>query len=1078
MTRFYQRFLKARRHLRLRLLVTGLGGTLLLFGLGLGALALLNNFAPVQEGTALSLFVAWAVLSAVIGVFAMIAAWRHEAALGRMAGRVEGLHPEFMSALDCAVELSGRGAREPNPIEAALLRQVERQTATLPLESEALPPLLRGARPFGLLVLGVVLAAACLFTPVARKAQFHLADSLRGEFTGMAIEPGNAEHARGRDLVVSAEALRWETAVEIEFTEGGGRAHRYPLIVGREGRPEFRLFEVADDLRYRFHTASLTSPWFTLEIYDPPRLDELHIEAIPPAYSRLPRVTLYRVEDFEVLEGTRVEVRLASRFAGEAFLRIDETDTALRDVGNGHFSGSLTLDRSVRYSLVLRSGERETRTARRAINVFPDEPPVIEITAPGRDLTLEPGSTVPLEIYTADDFGVAAVDLTTTIAGREPVDRRLFRSGEVPRREETVFNRIDLDGIGAGDGDIVIYFATVRDNREPRPQAVRSEVFFIEVREEVEPEEMDGMDGEDQEQIDLRALIVEIKRLIRDTYGALSLEEREQLLANQEIATGLANVRNEVRFLLRELGTLDMSDEEREFVLGSLERTIHQLQEAISALNNNRTPDALPPEIEALRELVALENALRDNTVSRESQGEGSGEGAESESTEPGEESGQGEGPPPLPSIADLADALSDLNSLIDDQSALNRRMGRAERTNAPPPETAALGDNQSGLADRNREIAGRIARMPAAAPLTQLLGQADAHMGRAESALQAHEAGTGERHGIRAGESLVRAAGLLEGLINEIAGGMISSLSQSAEALSREQGAAAGESGAAGRGERPGDGLEDNQRGLGERFNEFQDGMGRVAAELRDLFPESASALDQVARQLEAAQTASTMTRAENALLYERFDRAEQFQERAAGDLAAAASGIQSAGEGLPTMGEAALREALARLSQARDELDALAQGDTGTGESPGQNGQESGAPGEGSEGGEGMPGEGEGEGIAQAGQPGSGSASDQLGSLRQEMANMLREISGRLDDNQLRNLAEALGGGIAADDLVASVRETDGTLTEASRALLRYLQTEGRSRQLDQIRRGAPPPGRYQRQIEAYFRSLAEGQ
>lgn len=1054
-----------------------MGGTLLLFGIGLGALALLNSFSPVKEGTALTLFAAWAVLSAVLGVVAMITAWRREAALGRMAGRVEGLHPEFMSALDCAVELSGRAAREPNPIEAALLRQVERQTATLPLESEALPPLLRGVRPFGLLVLGVLLAAACLFTPVARKAQFHLGDSLRGEFTGMAIEPGNAEHARGRDLVVSAEALRWETAVEIEYIEGGGRAHRYPLIVGREGRPEFRLFEVADDVRYRFHTASLTSPWFTLEIYDPPRLDELHIEAIPPAYSRLPRLTLHRVEDFEVLEGTRVEVRLASRFAEEAFLRIDEADTALRDDGNGHFSGSLTLDRSVRYSLVLRSGERETRTARRAISVFPDEPPVIEITAPGRDLTLEPGSTVPLEIYTADDFGVAAVDLTTTIAGGEPVDRRLFRSGEVPRREETVFNRIDLDSIGARDGDIVIYFATVRDNREPRPQAVRSEVFFIEVREEVEPEEVDGMDGE-QEQIDLRALIVEIKRLIRDTYGALSLEEREQLLANQEIATGLANVRNEVRFLLRELGTLDMSDEEREFVLGSLERTIHQLQEAISALNNNRTPDALPPEIEALRELVALENALRDNTVSRESEGEGGGEGAESESTEPGEESGQGEGPPPLPSIADLADALSDLNALIDDQSALNRRMGRAERTNAPPSETAALGDNQSGLADRNREIAGRIARMPAAAPLTQLLGQADAHMGRAGSALQAHEAGAGERHGIRAGESLVRAAGLLEGLINEIAGGMISSLSQSAEALSREQGAAAGESGAAGRGERPGDGLEENQRGLGERFGDLQDGMGRVAAELRDLFPESASALDQVARQLEAAQTASTMTRAENALLYERFDRAEQFQERAAGDLAAAASGIQSAGEGLPTMGEAALREALARLSQARDELDALAQGETGAGESPGQNGQESGAPGEGAEGGEGMPGEGEGEGIAQAGRSGPGSASDQLGSLRQEMANMLREISGRLDDNQLRNLAEALGGGIAADDLVASVRETDGTLTEASRALLRYLQTEGRSRQLDQIRRGAPPPGRYQRQIEAYFRNLAEGQ
>ncbi|MBC9889210.1 MAG: hypothetical protein F7B06_05020, partial [Opitutae bacterium] len=114
-----------------------------------------------------------------------------------------------------------------------------------------------------------------------------------------------------------------------------------------------------------------------------------------------------------------------------------------------------------------------------------------------------------------------------------------------------LFESLDLYGLDAMDGDVISYSATAMDNKAPEPNIVRSEVFFIEVRVNKEPIELEGMDLEGEtETVDVRALVIELKRIIRDTYAAMGLPVEDRIFANQEIGADLASLRNVIETVM------------------------------------------------------------------------------------------------------------------------------------------------------------------------------------------------------------------------------------------------------------------------------------------------------------------------------------------------------------------------------------------------------------------------------------------------------------------------------------------------------------------------------------------------
>ncbi len=1059
MTTFHTRLHDLRRALRLRLAGLSAAAALTGFAVALFVLEGYDRAASLRERPALVLTVL--ALAAALGGLAwgVTRAWRRHSRLRGIADKVEARHPELMDALHCAVELSERKAGEPNPVEAALLAQVEAYSRRIDFRAAVLPARLRAMPLAALLTLAILLAAAATQLPVVEKAAHHLNDLRRGTFTALAVDPGDTEVGRGRDLSVAAGVVRGEPELHIEYTNADGQRRRHPVFEGETGRPEFTFYDVRGEFRYRLLTPSVVSPWYEVDVYDPPELEDFALTTAPPAYTGLDPVEYREPADIDIIEGTVLRFAAETLSGHRVALLIEDREVDFAETDDGRHRLEHRPAQSGRYALVVRDGhDRETRTDRREIDIRRDEPPHIEIAVPGQDLVLEPGERVGVQVFAGDDFGVARVELSVTVAGGDP--RRAVLHDAPDRREPDVeaFYALDLEALGAEDGDVVIYFAEATDNRRPEGQRARSEVYFIEVREDVEPEEMDGMDGETEE-LDVRALIVEVKRIIRETYRSLALEGREQVRASQDLSVDLSRVRAGLTELRTQVRELIGPDNE---LMDLLEAANEELESAESLLSRNRGEPAIPREIAGLRNLVAFENAVRREMQAREGEGEGEGTG---EAEEPGEPGDGEEGTDPgedLPSLADLPPLLEDLNALIDSQSGLNRAMGRSERTGAPESENRALAEDQRGLSGQNQEIGERLAQLPAAAPLTQLLEQAGRSMGRAAEALDGHQPGRGERHGTRAGESLVNAAALLEGLINEMAGAMMLGLAERAEGLAGQQSGGAQASREAAVGERPPDGLEEAQTGLNTDFERLRDDLDRAAAELRGQFPEAARNLEQVGRDLDNNRTGGTMTRAANALLYERFDRAESLQEQAAADLDAAAGGLRDAGADVPALSDAAVRRALAELDRARRELGQLAEdGAEGEAAAPGENGDtDAMAAAE----------NGEGEGPSGEGEDGA----QRLANLRDRLSGLLGEAGDRLDDSQLRELAARLGEESGARTWDGQLRDTDAAVGTASRALLRHLQRSLNERATQRLSGDAP--SRYQRQVEEYFRRLSE--
>ena len=110
---------------------------------------------------------------------------------------------------------------------------------------------------------------------------------------------------------------------------------------------------------------------------------------------------------------------------------------------------------------------------------IPDEPPLVEISEPAKDLELAVDSDpLLIDVYANDDFGVSDIRLHVSHDG-EKYEEELFV--DPVEREKSVTGILDLNNYALAVGDVLTYMAFAVDNKEPEGQIARSEIYFIEI---------------------------------------------------------------------------------------------------------------------------------------------------------------------------------------------------------------------------------------------------------------------------------------------------------------------------------------------------------------------------------------------------------------------------------------------------------------------------------------------------------------------------------------------------------------------------------------------------------------------
>jgi hypothetical protein len=356
-----------------------------------------------------------------------------------------------------------------------------------------------------------------------------------------------------------------------------------------------------------------------------PGAARLHVRIEPPAHTRLSSRDEVDPERLEVVEGTRVRIRVAEAAAVPLRVRVgSQVLNAIRS--EGAVTAEAILTESGYLAIEPESGDERGTRRLLPVQVTPDRTPVVRIENPGRDLLLPPGTaTIPIAVVAQDDFGLEMLELRyTKVSGsgeqfefEEGTLRARVTKGSV--REWRAEAELPVETLDLGPGDSVVYCAFARDARPGDRGTASSDTFFVEIqgRGQVLLEGLEMPPEQERYALSQQMVVMKIERL----------RARERSMPRQAVAEEAALIAAEQRsvranFIFLMGGHVEDEVEEaehsHEIQEGRLENSarkeisaaIHYMTAAGQGLTAVDTAQALPPARAAVE---ALQRAFGRN---------------------------------------------------------------------------------------------------------------------------------------------------------------------------------------------------------------------------------------------------------------------------------------------------------------------------------------------------------------------------------------------------------------------------------------------------------------------------------
>ena len=217
-----------------------------------------------------------------------------------------------------------------------------------------------------------------------------------------------------------------------------------------------------------------------------PTIDHVDVTIEPPSYTGLPGRDGHDPSEVRAIAGSRLTVRVDATASAVALETADGRSSLTRGA-DGRFSGSVPA--LADGYLALEPGGTGVPGARRLIGVVvdPDQPPIVRIETPGKDMFV-PAVTAPIaiEISAQDDLGLASLKLAyTRVTGAG--ENFSFAEGDVPvtvaRADDRHWRATvswNLTSLSLAPGDMVVYHAIAADRR-PGALPVPSDAFIVQV---------------------------------------------------------------------------------------------------------------------------------------------------------------------------------------------------------------------------------------------------------------------------------------------------------------------------------------------------------------------------------------------------------------------------------------------------------------------------------------------------------------------------------------------------------------------------------------------------------------------
>lgn len=1005
-------------------------------------LDLYDVFSPIPETKAPNLVLGSLCVASLIWITLFLRACRKRPSLKHLAERIESTNSHLKDSLNTAVEIHQSG-RVPGVMEKRVLSEVSKKISTIAWN--------RGVRPnrtfWKYLTLGFCAGVLLSWWNSTRspflKAHAMLSDhrgivvnTANAGGVGLSLGPPDAEFKRGTDVSILADikrTYRGESKVWIEF-DGVGKSSKFEMLPSTDrSRMEFVIPAIREGIRYRVFTNSLESSWHTVTSYEPPSLEFAHWTITPPRYLNMDPIIHHGFGYHEVPEGSLVslDVRVLEQPENvAAMLRSTDGNHSLNAVGQVTFNRTFTLGKEWSAKLELSDLDKPGRSAVLhdpiVLSPIPDEPPVVEITSPAKDLEL-PFDAEPLliDLFAIDDHGISDLRLHVSHDGVKKEDPLFLDPIE---KEKEVTGILDLSEYPLAVGDVLTYMAFAVDNREPEGQVARSEVYFIEILPP-EGETLDsegqagGMDDETKE-IPIRQFINRTKKIFRDTYDAMLEEGEVRKVQSLAICTDSVDLKHEMTKTYDEFaGRFPISNG---IDLGELlnEATYHIEQTEIYT-GDYLLEESLESTEQTLRKLVQL-YALMQELEKQKAKGQGQpsessaeeGEAQESnETAEKSEDASQ--------RLEELSKQLEQLNQLKDRQDGLNDQIGQAAASGQKGKPNQELSGDQTDLRRELQEFRDRKYDQTGKLGDVTELDQAGREMNEGAGDLRRDSPGQAQPHGELASEALGKAASKIEREMAKLAADMVEQLTEQAQQLGQQQGNLRGETENAQGGQ--GEPLRDEQQSLNGGVEDLMQKIDRTARTLGRHREEALENLLRAMREARASEMERAGKQASNALLYEAFPQASKQQEQLEQGLSELGSQLQGVEDKL-RHGDSA------ELAELAEHLEAMRLEHSGMGE-------------------------------------------EQFRQSNEEAARLVGNLAGSESDERLINITRQFEESAISEGTMNGRSLSSGAVEQASRLVEQFFWEQALQERLIKNHQSTKAPAQYRKQVEKYFRRIAEG-
>ncbi|MGE0352925.1 MAG: hypothetical protein AB7Q69_06745 [Gemmatimonadales bacterium] len=453
------------------------------------------------------------------------------------------------------------------------------------------------------------------------------------------VTPGSVTLPRGADLQIQARLNNY-TADEVELAvrRGDSTWTRFPMLPDSGAAWSLELFDLDADAEYFVEAAGVRSPLFRVSVADLPAVSGLELEYRFPAYTGLPVQQQQDDGDIAALAGTAVEIRITTTLPapGGVLLMNGNDSLALESVDSVHLAGRINVRTPGSYRILLNAPRAGWINASPdyVIDVLEDQPPIVTVVKPGRDVTVTSIEEVFTEVTAQDDYGVRRLELVYSVNGGPEKVVDLKAGG---RKDVSGAHTLYLEEFGLEAGDLVSYYARAVDARAGSPQSSASDIYFMKVRafdKEYRQSDQAGQPGQPQEGMGnalssrQKDIIAATFRLVRDKDKYSDREWGENLAT---VALLQGRLREEVETLLGRMRSRGVAAMDSTFVTiaQSLPVAIEAMKSGEAKLTLREPQEALPPEQQSLQFLQRAEEAYKQIEIQQQQGGGGGGQGGE-----------------------------------------------------------------------------------------------------------------------------------------------------------------------------------------------------------------------------------------------------------------------------------------------------------------------------------------------------------------------------------------------------------------------------------------------------------------